>query len=56
MNNIKVCNVQQGYRDGSKVTTFHIYELIDDRYVFCYNDFIHGWYKKPSTVLNKILK
>ena len=56
MNNVKVCNIQQVYLNESKVTTFHIYELIDDRYVFCYSDLVYGWYKKPSTILDKILK
>ena len=53
MNNIKVCNIQQGYLNGSKVTTFDIYELIDNSYVFCYSDYIHGWFKRSSTILNK---
>ena len=53
MNNIKVCNIQQVYLNGSKVTTFHIYEFIDNRYVFCYSDCIYGWFKRPSSILNK---
>ena len=53
MNNIKVCNIQQVYLNGSKATAFHIYELIDNNYVFCYSDFIYGWFKRPSTILNK---
>ena len=53
MNNIKVCNIQQGYLGGSKVTTFHIYELIDNDYVFCYSGYIYGWFKRHSTILNK---
>ena len=53
MNNIKLCNIQQVYLNGSKVTTFHVYELIDNNYVFCYSDYIHGWFKRPSTILNK---
>ena len=53
MINIKVCNIQQVYLNGSKATNFHIYELIDNSYVFCYSDFIYGWFKRPSTILNK---
>ena len=53
MNNIKVCNIQQVYLNGSKATTFHIYELIDNSYVFCYSDYINGWFKRPITILNK---
>ena len=53
MNNGKVCNIQQVCLNGSKVTTFHIYELIDNNYVFCYSDYIHGRFKRPSTILNK---
>ena len=53
MNNIKLCNIQQVYLNGSKVTTFHIYELIDNNYVFCCSDYIHGWFKRHSTILNK---
>ena len=53
MNNIKVRNIQQVYLGGSKVTTFHIYELIDNDYVFCYSDYINGWVKCQRTILNK---
>ena len=53
MNNIKLCNIQQVYLNGSKATTFHVYELIDNSYVFCYSDYICGWFKRSSTILNK---
>ena len=53
MNNIKVCNIQQVYLNGSKATTFHVYQLIDNSYVFCYSDVIDGWFKRPATILNK---
>ena len=54
--NIKVCNVQNVYLNGTKTTTFNVYSLIENTWFFDYNDSIIGWYKKSSTVLDKILK
>ena len=53
---IKVTNVQNAYLVESKVTLFDVYKLVDNTWVFDYNDKIYGWYKKSSTVLDKILK
>lgn len=53
---IKVVNVQNVYLNGEKVTTFYVYKLINSTWFFDYNDHIYGWYKKSSTVLDKILK
>ena len=53
---IKVCNVQNVFLSGTKATTFDVYSKIGNDWIFDYNDSIIGWYKKPSTVLDKILK
>lgn len=48
---IKLQNVQNVYLNGKKATTFHIYSLVDNVWVFDYNDFIYGWFKRESTIL-----
>lgn len=53
---IKVSNIENVYLNGKKVTMFNVYQLLNSTWVFDYNDYIYGWYKKPSTVLDKILK
>ena len=52
---LKVTNIQNVYLNGKKVTLFNVYQLLDNSWVFDYNDHMSGWYKKPETVLDKIL-
>ena len=52
---LKVTNIQNVYLNGKKVTLFNVYQLLDNSWVFDYNDCIVGWYKKADTVLDKIL-
>ena len=52
---LKVTNVRNVYLDGKKVTLFNVYQLLDNSWVFDYDDYISGWYKKADTVLDKIL-
>ena len=52
---LKVTDIQNAYFSGKKVTLFNVYQLLDNSWVFDYNDYISGWYKKPATVLDKIL-
>lgn len=52
---IKVTDIQNVYLSGKKVTLFNVYSLKDNTWIFDYNAYIFGWYKKPSTVLDKIL-
>ena len=52
---LKVCNVQNVYLSGRRVTMFDVYTLKDGAWIFDYNDYIHGWYKRADTVLDKIL-
>lgn len=53
MQNIKLMNIQNVYRNGKKVTLFDVYSLKDNTYILDYNDYIFGWYKRENTVLNK---
>ena len=53
MQNIKLMNIQNVYLNGKKVTLFDVYYLNDNTWVFDYNDYIFGWYKRENTVLNK---
>ena len=53
MSNIRLMNIQNAYLNGKKVTIFDVYCLKDNTYIFDYNDYIFGWYKKESTILNK---
>ena len=53
MQNIKLTNVQNVYLNGKKVTIFNVYSLKDNTWIFDYNDYIFGWYKRESTILNK---
>lgn len=53
MNTIKLMNIQNVYLNGKKATLFDVYSLKNNTYVFDYNDFIYGWYKRENTVLNK---
>ena len=41
--------------ERKKVTLFNVYQLLDNSWVFDYDDYISGWYKKADTVLDKIL-
>ena len=41
--------------ERKKITLFNAYQLLDNSWVFDYNDYISGWYKKADTVLDKIL-
>ena len=52
---LKVTNIQNVYLNGKKVTLFNVYQLLDNNWVFDYDDYISGWYKKTATVLDKIL-
>ena len=51
--NIKLMNVQQVYLNGKKATAFEVYSLKGDTWVFDYNDYIFGWFKRHSTILAK---
>ena len=53
MQNIKLMNIQNAYLNNKKVTIFDVYRLKDNTYIFDYNDYIFGWYKRESTILNK---
>ncbi len=53
MRNIKLMNVQNVHLNSKKVTIFDVYSLKDNTWVFDYNDFIYGWYKRESTILSK---
>ena len=52
---LKVTNIQNVYLNDKKVTLFNVYQLLDNCWVFDYNDYISRWYKKADTVLDKIL-
>ena len=52
---LKVTNIQNVYLNGKKATLFNVYQLLNDTWIFDYNDYILGWYKKPETILDKIL-
>ena len=53
MNNIKLMNVQHVYLKDKKATIFDVYSLKDNTWLFDYNDYIFGWYKRENTILNK---
>lgn len=55
MKNIKLENIQNVYLNGKKATLFNVYSFSekDNAWVFDYNDYIYGWYKRESTILNK---
>ena len=53
MSNIKLMNIQNVYLNGKKATIFDVYYLKDNTYIFDYNDYIFGWYKRESVILNK---
>ncbi len=53
MKNIKLMNVQNVYLNSKKVTIFDVYSLKDNTWIFDYNVFIYGWYKRESTILSK---
>lgn len=53
MQNIKLMNVKNVYVNGKKATTFEVYSLINNEWVFDYNDCIFGWFKRHSTILAK---
>ena len=53
MNNIKLMNVQNVYLNSKKATIFDVYSLKDNTWIFDYNDFIFGWYKRENTILSK---
>jgi len=53
LNNIKLMNIKNVYLNGKKVTLFDVYSLKDNAWIFDYNDYIFGWYKRENTVLNK---
>ena len=52
---LKVVNIQNVYLNDKKVTLFNVYRLNNDNWIFERNDYIVGWYKKSSTILDKIL-
>ena len=55
-NYLKVVNIQNVYLNGNKVTLFNVYRLNNDNtWIFDYNDYVIGWYKKSSTILDKVL-
>ena len=51
MSNIKLMNVQHIYLKGKKATIFEVYSLKGNVWIFDYNDFIYGWFKRESTIL-----
>lgn len=51
---IKLENIEQVYLNGKKATTFQVYELISNSWVYQYSDAVKGHYKKESTILKKI--
>ena len=53
MKHIKLMNIQNVYLNGKKVTLFDVYSLKNNTYIFDYNGYIFGWYKRENTVLNK---
>lgn len=53
MQTIKHQNLQQVYLNGKKATLFEVYSLVNGHWVFDYNDFIFGHYKRGSTILAK---
>lgn len=50
---IKLMNIQNVYLNGKKATKFDVYSLKDNAWIFDYNDYIFGWYKRESTILSK---
>ena len=53
MQNIKLQNIQRVYLNGKKATLFEVYSLVNSHWVFDYNNFIFGHYKRHSTILAK---
>lgn len=53
MDNIKIIHIQNVYLNSKKVTIFKVYSLKDETWIFDYNDYIFGWYKRESTILKK---
>jgi len=53
MKSIKLMNVKHVYLNSKKVTIFDVYSLKDNTWVFDYNAYIFGWYKRENTILNK---
>lgn len=53
MQNIKLMNIQNVYLNSKKATLFDVYYLKDNTWIFDYNDYIFGWYKRESAILNK---
>ena len=50
---LKIINVQNVYMNNKKVTLFSVYQLINNTWIFDYNDYIFGWYKRETTILSK---
>ena len=50
---LKLSNVQNVYINNKKVTTFKVWLLLDNEWIFYYNSSIEGWYKRNETIATK---